>query len=328
MQNECINNWMLSFLLMLLLAGSLIPSTGKTEMVFTGAIAGKYPITMKLKISDTSIGGVYFYDKYKKDIELSGTIGRDGHFVLNEKTADGKVSGSFSGDFVGGNRLEGNWSAAIGSKTLPFILCHISPESENVAKSMLNPLSRVMDVIRLPDETTDEFVKKNGPSVEEKLAYPVMEAESEIKGLRTIITFYYESYRHERAVQTRIQGLMFVPVGVDRYRKVIIDTYDVNGGDPKLEAAFFANADHEPAEELVVICSWALNSYDFSGNYFSTSIYKMPQPNGREEKLRLLKEIDGGLDGDRRNEIEEWESVVSKNKTEEQVRATLKKMGY
>ena len=115
-------SWMLSYVLMLILTRLLIPSTGDEEMAFTGAIAGKYPITMKLKISDTSIGGVYFYDKYRKEIRLDGTIGRDGQFVLNEQAPDGKITGSFSGSYVEGKSLAGKWSNADGSKTMPFAL--------------------------------------------------------------------------------------------------------------------------------------------------------------------------------------------------------------
>lgn len=123
-----------SLLLLWLLAVLSVWGSEPEELLFTGAINGKYPITMRLKLAGTNAYGVYFYDKYRKEIRLDGTIGRDGQFVLNEQAPDGKITGSFSGSYVEGKSLVGKWSNADGNKTMPFALKRVDAQDAGLNK--------------------------------------------------------------------------------------------------------------------------------------------------------------------------------------------------
>ena len=90
---------------------------------FLGAINGKLRIVMTIDINGGSVDGSYYYEKYKTDIRLQGSIDAKGNLSLTEfDPKDGKISGTFVGKFVNSQRLEGKWIKGDGSKTFPFWL--------------------------------------------------------------------------------------------------------------------------------------------------------------------------------------------------------------
>jgi hypothetical protein len=88
---------------------------------FKGMINNKLPIVMKLNFNGSSVSGAYYYEKYKTDIRLEGSLDDKGNISLTEfDPKDGNISGSFAGKFVSANRIEGRWIKGDGTKTLPF----------------------------------------------------------------------------------------------------------------------------------------------------------------------------------------------------------------
>lgn len=72
---------------------------------FAGAINGNFKIHMKLDIIDNEIYGVYYYDKYKKNINLSGDINNKFFSVYEDKS-----NGIIDAVFVTDELIQGVWS--------------------------------------------------------------------------------------------------------------------------------------------------------------------------------------------------------------------------
>ena len=89
---------------------------------FKGAINDDLKITMKLSFRDKEVSGTYYYDKYKKDIKLSGSADASGGLELKEYDPRGAVTGSFSGELSPAGLFQGSWSSPDGSKVYPFRL--------------------------------------------------------------------------------------------------------------------------------------------------------------------------------------------------------------
>jgi hypothetical protein len=77
---------------------------------------------MQLEIAGSQVTGSYYYEKHKVPIALSGTLDERRQLRLEERSADGKVTGTFSGRFVSDNRVEGTWVTADGTKAFSFVL--------------------------------------------------------------------------------------------------------------------------------------------------------------------------------------------------------------
>ncbi|MFY2561012.1 hypothetical protein ACN469_25650 [Corallococcus terminator] len=90
---------------------------GVSGQVLRGRL-GKQPVVMVLeKQSDNSVSGVYFYEKYRKPIELGGQE-EGGKFDLEERDADGNPVARLQLE-VGKNGLRGEWQ---GKQSLPMEL--------------------------------------------------------------------------------------------------------------------------------------------------------------------------------------------------------------
>ena len=67
------------------------------EKTFAGMIGDDLKIEMKLSREGNKLSGSYFYFKYgKRPIGISGVIGKESGFTINEKFK-GKVTGIFKG---------------------------------------------------------------------------------------------------------------------------------------------------------------------------------------------------------------------------------------
>lgn len=95
---------------LLLGEGSGVPKSGVYGQLLHGQMGGKIAITMLLhKESDNSVGGVYFYDKYRKPINVSG--GETGDTIaLTEDAAEGSTGKATMHLAISGDRLQGQWS--------------------------------------------------------------------------------------------------------------------------------------------------------------------------------------------------------------------------
>ncbi|MFW6036139.1 MAG: hypothetical protein ACOCRZ_07785 [Halothermotrichaceae bacterium] len=86
--------------------------------VYTGKI-DKEPVTVKLKENNGQITGYYYYDKYKKKIQLQGSIDNRGRIEL-EEFVNGKKTGQFSGKFKDEYDITGQWKSSTGERKLYF----------------------------------------------------------------------------------------------------------------------------------------------------------------------------------------------------------------
>jgi hypothetical protein len=92
------------------------------EKTYAGSIAGKYPITMRLRRDGASLTGSYAYTKVGQDIRLAGTVGADGTFALKEFDDKGQVTGEFGGKIGPDGGVTGTWRKPGSDKTLALAL--------------------------------------------------------------------------------------------------------------------------------------------------------------------------------------------------------------
>ncbi len=92
------------------------------DVIYSGTMAGKYPIVMGLLFDGETVSGEYVYTKHNKPIQLSGT--RRGEQLSLRESVDGVFNGVFEGVMAHG-AFSGAWTDATGQKTLPFkVLLH------------------------------------------------------------------------------------------------------------------------------------------------------------------------------------------------------------
>ena len=102
---------------------------------YTGTIADNLKIGMTLVMTGKDVSGVYFYNKWLRDIPIKGSTNNDGSIVLNEYDQNGQLSGVFKGHSLDhvpefGNQqtltkyevIEGVWSNPDGVDSKPFRL--------------------------------------------------------------------------------------------------------------------------------------------------------------------------------------------------------------
>jgi hypothetical protein len=97
---------------------------------FRGTIAGDLSIEMTLTRDGDRLTGSYFYPKVGKNINLTGTIDKEGNVELRESDEAGKDTGVFKGKWKAAtdspdaslNAIEGKWSKPDGSKETEFLV--------------------------------------------------------------------------------------------------------------------------------------------------------------------------------------------------------------
>jgi len=98
------------------------------KFYYRGTIANNLSIEMILTRDGDRLTGTYFYPKVAKNINLGGTVDKDGNVELKESDESGKDAGIFKGKWKsaidspdpGLNEIEGKWSKPDGSKETPF----------------------------------------------------------------------------------------------------------------------------------------------------------------------------------------------------------------
>jgi len=83
-------------------------------------------IEMTMVRDSERLTGTYFYPRVGKNIELKGSIDKDGNVELRESDETGKETGVFKGKWksndIGLAEIEGKWSRTDGSKQTDFLL--------------------------------------------------------------------------------------------------------------------------------------------------------------------------------------------------------------
>jgi len=109
------------------------------------------------------------------------------------------------------------------------------------------------------------------------------------------------------------------------YRIIKVTIGEQEGGTPDVVALGFANADRDPAKELIVILAWPQVHYDVEGTLYEVRIFDDPKPD--QEALTLLKvsqKLGSACDCG-------WRDGTMKHvrfKTIAAVKAELKRLGY
>jgi hypothetical protein len=144
------------------------------KFYFHGRIAGTLAIEMTLTRDGDRLTGTYLYPKVGKNINLAGTIDKDGNLELKESDESGKDTGVFKGKWKPAtdspdpslNEIEGKWSKPDGSKETEFSL-------------MQQPIEFSMPV-RVTSKVIHEANKEKHYTVDAK--YPQIEGDARFDG--------------------------------------------------------------------------------------------------------------------------------------------------
>ncbi len=103
-------------------------ATTGDKFYFRGTIGNNLTIEMTLTRDGDRLTGTYFYPKVGKNINLAGTVNKDGNVELKESDESGKDTGVFKGKWKPAtdspdptlSQIEGKWSKPDGSKETAF----------------------------------------------------------------------------------------------------------------------------------------------------------------------------------------------------------------
>ena len=90
------------------------------EREFVGTINHTLGIRIKLSQADGALTGSYLYEKIGKSLRLEGKMKRDADFSLTETDERGNTTGSFEGEFVSKDWIEGTWYSPDRKKSMVF----------------------------------------------------------------------------------------------------------------------------------------------------------------------------------------------------------------
>lgn len=192
--------------------------------------------------------------------------------------------------------------------------------------SLWVPCSYGQEVKRIDNETLENFAKRNGPPQSE-LAHAVVETEA-WGHQKSVIAFYAIEVKDKYVTRGQVDGYLYLSLSPNTYQKILIENFGPEGGDPKIEAAFFANADKDAAKELIVICSWNQEHYDFSGTMYGTFVFDNFRPGANPTKLTFLEGISNKVSGTCDCRYRTGKKETSKYKTAASVKIGLKKLGF
>lgn len=90
------------------------------ELTYVGVIGKDLLVHVRLKREENNLSGVYYYEKYKTDIPLRGSVDAQGNVSMTEYDERENALGHFKGRLTQDNGMEGTWAKADGSRSLPF----------------------------------------------------------------------------------------------------------------------------------------------------------------------------------------------------------------
>jgi hypothetical protein len=182
---------------------------------------------------------------------------------------------------------------------------------------------------RAAGQSAEAFVAGLGPAGSE-LTDSVVETDVWKLGRPAIIAFYRHDVTPPATTGPTFQagGYAFLPESTDGYRRVLVGEIEHDGGEPQIRSVFFANADGDADPELVVIAVWEVMNPLTDGTIYQTFVYDRPT-SAAADSFRYLGEVSekasGGCDCEWH---EEHRSRVAPYKSEADVRARLRALGY
>jgi hypothetical protein len=215
---------------------------------------------------------------------------------------------------------------------------------ENNSDAWFNsPLSAIQNVAdpgqtvkRLPDEPTRLFAVRCRPLYSEfndELATKLIESKEWTGENSAVLAFYTQKFKFEKEYEATVEGkrllaYAFMPQGDRNYKKTLIDTFSIDGKAPGLVSVFYANADSvEKTREMVVVTALDVKDKQRNGKQYLIRVYGVTGVKTFPNRLRRMTSVNEqlitGFDG-----IENGKPVKAHLKTEADIRAELKKLGY
>ena len=114
----------------------------------------------------------------------------------------------------------------------------------------------------------------------------------------------------------------------DSYQKLDVTTGEEEGDTAQIRAIGFANADKDPAKELIVLLSWNVQHADVNGTLYEVRIFDDIQ-SPSQTRLTYLKQVSAHFSADSCDcDRSDGKPGHFRFKTIAAIRAELKKMGY
>jgi hypothetical protein len=146
--------------------------------------------------------------------------------------------------------------------------------------SSVGQAQRAEVVAKLPSESDSAFASR---VLKVQEGYELHTLTASWNGVPTIFVDYL-TIPVTVSPERPLIALQRTPAGA--YRKLLVTVGESEGGAPDIEAIGFANADHDPAKELIVILAWNEPHYGACGPVYEVRVFDDPKPS--EASLRLL----------------------------------------
>lgn len=179
-------------------------------------------------------------------------------------------------------------------------------------------------------ESAEQFVIHYMPK-HSKIVYNVLETKWNSKPV--IIAFFEQEYKlsteddPDQQNYHQVIGEIFFKTRNNNYKRFLIDTIKSEGGNPRIENVFFANADKGKNKELIVLVSWPQVHADVTGTLYGTYVFDDFGIDGKK-KLRYLKKISVKLSGGCDCEYKDGKNTKAKFKNEVEIKSELRRLGY
>ena len=188
-------------------------------------------------------------------------------------------------------------------------------------------INGLAQIERLPNESAENFAKRNMPPQSE-LVHKVIETEA-WGNKKNVIAFYQiEIKLKDNVSATQVDGYLFLQKSVNSYEKILIHSFGEEGDTPQIEAVFFANADKDKAQELIVICSWQQRHYDVNGTLYGTFIFDDLNHLTDSGSLKYLETISNKVSGGCDCNYRDGRKGNKKFNSAAKVKAGLRKLGF
>ncbi|MDO7853371.1 hypothetical protein [Hymenobacter convexus] len=184
-------------------------------------------------------------------------------------------------------------------------------------------LSQGQTIQRKSAETTEQFATRLKPRVRQ-LAHPVLETTA-WGGQKAIIALYgYDDTKDDNIGYNRIEGHIYLQESPGQYRNIAFGPIEEDGGYPEILSVFFANSDTDAAKELIILCKYPQNHYDYEGAFYETFIFDNPGQKNQLTYLKKTSEKFTGCECDWRD----GKTEIAKYKTAAAVKSRLKGLGF
>jgi hypothetical protein len=145
-------------------------------------------------------------------------------------------------------------------------------------------------LFRAPEESAHRFAQRHAPGA--VLVHRVLETTA--WGTRHAIIAFQRRKSDEG--ERRIEGVLYLPRRPGEYRRIEIDTYRPEGGAPRIESVFFADAGRDKRRVLVVLVAWPQVHADVRGTLYGVHVYGAPGDDNDESRLPFERETSTRLE--------------------------------